>query len=157
MPSNFHKAWDEDLINMIVWDWGAYVDRLEGGWLKSAEARQEKPPTSSATIGHATIVKWAEADARDRRQGLDQRRTDNVLDDNYLTASAARHRSPARHGRLASRAVSQRGLCLAELSGAIAATANSSRGHASVRRYSLGDAPVILWNVAENALVSAKP
>ncbi|MGH9807625.1 MAG: S1/P1 nuclease, partial [Terriglobia bacterium] len=29
MASNFHKAWDEDLINMVVWDWGAYVDRLE--------------------------------------------------------------------------------------------------------------------------------
>ncbi len=61
VPSNFHKAWDEDLINMIVWDWGAYVDRLEGGWLKSAEARQEAADLKGATIGHATIVKWAEA------------------------------------------------------------------------------------------------
>jgi hypothetical protein len=40
-PSNFHAAWDVDLIRATVWDWGAYVDRLESGWLKSAEAQKD--------------------------------------------------------------------------------------------------------------------
>lgn len=36
--SNFHAAWDSGLILRTVWDWGAYVDRLEDGWLKGNEA-----------------------------------------------------------------------------------------------------------------------
>ena len=36
--SNFHAFWDSGLIMKTVWDWGAYVDRLEAGWLKSGEA-----------------------------------------------------------------------------------------------------------------------
>ncbi len=39
LASRFHLAWDFDLIHAAVWDWGAYVDRLEDGWLKSPEAR----------------------------------------------------------------------------------------------------------------------
>lgn len=35
---NFHAVWDETLIRSTVWDWGAYVDRLERGWLKNPEA-----------------------------------------------------------------------------------------------------------------------
>jgi hypothetical protein len=38
--TNFHRAWDSDLIHKIVFSWGTYVDRLESGWLKSGEARQ---------------------------------------------------------------------------------------------------------------------
>jgi S1/P1 Nuclease len=38
--TNFHRAWDSDLIHKTVFSWGSYVDRLETGWLKSAEARQ---------------------------------------------------------------------------------------------------------------------
>ncbi len=37
-PSNYHAAWDAGLINKVVWDWGAYVDRLEQGWLKGQDA-----------------------------------------------------------------------------------------------------------------------
>ncbi len=40
LASNLHAAWDVDLIHATVWDWGAYVDRLEAGWLKGAEAQQ---------------------------------------------------------------------------------------------------------------------
>jgi len=40
IASNFHAAWDIDLIHATVWGWGTYVDRLEAGWLKSAEAQQ---------------------------------------------------------------------------------------------------------------------
>src|SRR5258707_977437 len=39
LASNFHAAWDSDLIHATVWSWGAYVDRLESGWLASREAR----------------------------------------------------------------------------------------------------------------------
>lgn len=38
--TNFHRAWDSDLIHKTVFNWGTYVERLENGWLKSAEARQ---------------------------------------------------------------------------------------------------------------------
>jgi hypothetical protein len=38
--TNLHAAWDVGLINMTVFDWGAYVTRLENGWLKSQEAQQ---------------------------------------------------------------------------------------------------------------------
>ena len=38
--TNFHRAWDSDLIHKTVFSWGTYVDRLETGWLKSGEARQ---------------------------------------------------------------------------------------------------------------------
>lgn len=37
-PSNLHSVWDTGLIQKTVWDWGAYTDRLENGWLKSEEA-----------------------------------------------------------------------------------------------------------------------
>ncbi len=52
LASNFHLAWDSDLVHAVVWDWGAYVDRLEAGWLKSAEARRP-----AAVAG--TPVDWA--------------------------------------------------------------------------------------------------
>jgi hypothetical protein len=34
MTKNFHAVWDETLISGTVWNWGAYVARLESGWLK---------------------------------------------------------------------------------------------------------------------------
>jgi hypothetical protein len=50
--TNLHAAWDNGLINMTVWDWGAYVTRLENGWLKSPEAQQ-------AGIADGTPLQWA--------------------------------------------------------------------------------------------------
>src|SRR5215471_3597158 len=38
--TNLHAAWDVNLITMTVWDWGAYVTRLEKGWLAGAEAKK---------------------------------------------------------------------------------------------------------------------
>jgi hypothetical protein len=38
VDTNLHAAWDVTLITKTVWDWGAYVDRLEAGWLKGPEA-----------------------------------------------------------------------------------------------------------------------
>jgi len=83
LASNFHKAWDEDLIHNIVWDWGAYVDRLEGGWLKSADAKTEAADRSP--IGHASFVKWAEETHKDAIVVWNKRPADNVLTDQYLT------------------------------------------------------------------------
>ena len=37
--SNLHRAWDGTLIKATTWSWGAYVDRLEDGWLTSPEAK----------------------------------------------------------------------------------------------------------------------
>jgi hypothetical protein len=36
---NLHQVWDSSLITATVWNWGAYVDRLEQGWLGSPAAR----------------------------------------------------------------------------------------------------------------------
>ena len=35
---NLHAVWDSGLITNTVWNWGAYVTRLEEGWLASPEA-----------------------------------------------------------------------------------------------------------------------
>ena len=36
---NLHAIWDSTLVTNTVWNWGAYVTRLEEGWLTTAEAR----------------------------------------------------------------------------------------------------------------------
>jgi len=36
--TNLHSVWDTVLIERTVYAWGAYVDRLEGGWLRTADA-----------------------------------------------------------------------------------------------------------------------
>ena len=84
MTSNFHKAWDGDLINKMVWDWGAYVDRLEAGWLKSADAKQEQD--ANGATDHAAIVKWAEDTHKAAEKVWNLRPANSVLDDNYLNA-----------------------------------------------------------------------
>jgi hypothetical protein len=43
--TNLHALWDTGLIRRTVWDWGAYVRKLEDGRLKSDDARP------SATAG----------------------------------------------------------------------------------------------------------
>ena len=71
-----------DLINKMVWDWGNYVDRLEDGWLKSADAKREA--ADRAPIDHATFVKWAEETHKDAIVVWNLRPADNVLTDDYL-------------------------------------------------------------------------
>ncbi|WP_250522926.1 MULTISPECIES: S1/P1 nuclease [unclassified Caballeronia] len=51
--TNLHALWDSGLIQKTVWDWGAMVDRLENGWLKSAEA-------ATPGIDGGTPKEWAE-------------------------------------------------------------------------------------------------
>lgn len=75
-PTNFHTAWDVGLVTKTVWAWGAYVDRLENGWLKSAEANQPG-------IDAGTPEAWANETHATGRLIWNLRPTDEVLDDRY--------------------------------------------------------------------------
>src|SRR5215469_3511385 len=77
LASNFHAAWDSDLIHAVAWDWGAYVDRLEAGWLKSAEARRR------ATAG-GTPLDWALQTHAAAQTVWKERPQDNMLGDDYF-------------------------------------------------------------------------
>jgi hypothetical protein len=77
IPSDFHTAWDVNLIEKVVWNWGAYVDRLENGWLKSPEAQE-------AGIDGGSFVDWAEQTHYFAPIVWNLRPADNVLDDRYL-------------------------------------------------------------------------
>ncbi|HEX4555013.1 MAG TPA: S1/P1 nuclease [Xanthobacteraceae bacterium] len=77
LASNFHLAWDSDLIHAAVWDWGAYVDRLESGWLKGREAR-----TRQAAGG--TPVDWALETHKAARTVWNLLPPNRVLDDDYF-------------------------------------------------------------------------
>jgi hypothetical protein len=83
-PVDFHKAWDETLIQRTVWNWGAYVDRLEDGWLKTAEAKVEDPAADHAPIDEKTFIAWAEETHRAAQTVWYGRPADDVLDDRYL-------------------------------------------------------------------------
>jgi S1/P1 Nuclease len=39
--TNLHEVWDTTLVMKTVWDWGAYITRLEEGWLKSPDPNAE--------------------------------------------------------------------------------------------------------------------
>ena len=75
--TNFHAAWDEGLIGKTVWNWGAFVERLERGWLQSAEAQQ-------AGIDGGTPEDWANETHRMAQTVWDLRPTNDVLDDRYF-------------------------------------------------------------------------
>jgi hypothetical protein len=47
--TNLHAVWDSNLIRSTVWDWGAYVRRLQDNWLPGKDVQQ-------LTAG--TIVDW---------------------------------------------------------------------------------------------------
>ncbi|OAP38449.1 hypothetical protein AU381_23060 [Sinorhizobium glycinis] len=51
---NLHTVWDSTLIKRQVYSWGAYVDRLEASWLKTADvtAEQAGNPASWAVETH---------------------------------------------------------------------------------------------------------
>jgi nuclease S1 len=85
MPDNFHAAWDADLIRKTVWDWGAYVDRLENGWLAtSPDAKAEDPATNHTAIDDTTFKNWAEETHKAAPTVWYLRPADDVLDDRYL-------------------------------------------------------------------------
>jgi len=85
MRVNFHKAWDETLIQRTAWSWGAYVDRLENDWLQSSqEAKTEDPATNHTPIDEKTLISWAEETHRAAQKVWYWRPADDVLDDRYL-------------------------------------------------------------------------
>jgi hypothetical protein len=47
--TNLHAVWDSGLIRATVWDWGAYVRRLQDNWLPGKDIKQ-------LTMG--TVVDW---------------------------------------------------------------------------------------------------
>jgi hypothetical protein len=49
-PTNLHAVWDVGLIRSMVWDWGAYVSRLEDEWL---------PGKDLSALAGGTPVDWA--------------------------------------------------------------------------------------------------
>lgn len=54
--ANLHTVWDTTLIRRTVWAWGAYVDRLENGWLKTEGFQlrvQGETPVDWAIQSHA--------------------------------------------------------------------------------------------------------
>jgi hypothetical protein len=84
-PVDFHKSWDETLIDRTVWNWGAYVERLENGWLaNSPDAKSEDPKTNKTPITDDTFVAWAEETHRAAPTVWYLRPADDVLDDRYL-------------------------------------------------------------------------
>lgn len=75
----FHAAWDTGLIEKAVWNWGAYVDRLEAadGWLHSAEAKREN-------IDGGTPRDWAIETHKAAQAAWNALPENYVLDDNYF-------------------------------------------------------------------------
>jgi hypothetical protein len=83
--TNFHTAWDVTLIQKTVWAWGAYVDRLERGWLAtSPDAKAEDPATNHTEIDNATFIQWANDTHKAAPTVWYLRPADDVLDDRYL-------------------------------------------------------------------------
>ncbi len=78
LPSNFHAAWDSDLIHAVVFAWGAYVDRLEQDWLKGPEATQ-------SGIDGGTPTDWA-LETHTKAQAVWNRPSGVVIDDAYFDA-----------------------------------------------------------------------
>ncbi len=81
---SFHIAWDVTLIQRTVWDWGAYVDRLENGWLKTAEAKTDEPDAKHTAIDERTFIAWAEESHNVAQTVWHGLPGDEVLDDHYL-------------------------------------------------------------------------
>ena len=75
--SNFHRVWDTALINKTAWNWGAYVKRLESGWLKSSEA---------SNVEGGTFVEWAESTHKAAQTVWNLLPLNRVLDDGYYQA-----------------------------------------------------------------------
>ena len=76
LASNFHAAWDSDLIHATVFAWGAYVDRLEQGWLKGPEAQM-------GGIDGGTPAAWAVETHGAAQTVWNLLPANHVLDDDY--------------------------------------------------------------------------
>lgn len=72
--TNLHSAWDAALIDKTTWSWGSYVERLETGWLKTADAN---------VVSTGTIIDWANQSHALAVQIFGEVPANIVLDDNY--------------------------------------------------------------------------
>ncbi len=85
ISTNFHAAWDTYLIERTVWNWGAYVDRLQKDWLvTSPEAKTEDPDINQTVIDESTFRQWAQESHRAAQTVWYLRPADDILDDRYL-------------------------------------------------------------------------
>lgn len=71
---NLHWVWDASLIAATTWNWGAYVHRLEDGWLASAEARD---------AARGSVVDWTNETHAVAREVWSWTPANPVLDDDY--------------------------------------------------------------------------
>lgn len=78
--ANLHQAWDETLIDKTTWSWGGFVDRLEAGWLKTAD---------KTMVNAGTTVDWANDSHRLAIGLIKSVPTNIVLDDAYRKAHLA--------------------------------------------------------------------
>jgi hypothetical protein len=76
---NFHRVWDSTLLQRLAFDWGADVDRIEAGFLKSPEATDP-----AATAG--TPTDWLLSTHAVAQGVWAAKPANNVLDDAYLKA-----------------------------------------------------------------------
>lgn len=80
IETNLHQVWDFALIRSQVWDWGAYVTRLEEGWLRRADV---------AVLRAGSIADWANEShdiaARHLFAGIERGAT---LGDDYIRRAA---------------------------------------------------------------------
>jgi hypothetical protein len=74
-PDNLHAVFDSGLITNAVWNWGAYVTRLETGWLASPEA-------AGADAG--TAEEWMLASHRTAAEVWPWLPEDRVIGDDYF-------------------------------------------------------------------------
>jgi hypothetical protein len=72
--SNLHRVWNGTLIKATTWSWGACVDRLEGGWLASPEAKG---------VDSGTPAEWAEETHRAARYVWEKLPASRIVDDAY--------------------------------------------------------------------------
>jgi hypothetical protein len=71
---NLHWVWDTSIITATTWNWGAYVSRLEGGWLASADARD---------AARGTVIDWTHESHAVAREIWPLTPADHVIRDDY--------------------------------------------------------------------------
>jgi len=73
--TNFHRVWDSILINRTTWNWGAYVDQLEAGWLTG--------PEGQVTRQSLNFAAWAEDTHKAAQTIWKALPESRLVDDNY--------------------------------------------------------------------------
>lgn len=75
----FHEIWDETLIGNTFYDWGAYVGRLESGWLASQDA-------ASVQNGSNDPIDWAQQAHAEAETVWNKRPANGEIDEVYYQA-----------------------------------------------------------------------